>query len=343
MSTPVVTVIVPGRDVAAYAPQALASLRAQTFAAWRAILVDDGSADATTRIFSDAAASDERFTLIRHDVPRGLGAARNAALRQVDTPLVAFLDADDELTPTALDRLVETITASGSDLVVGAYVRLRPLSGDSATRGDGSPTDDGSASGEAGDGAVYVTGEVQPWVAASTSPERRGTTLAGHPDVSGNIVAWSKLSRIEFWRRHDLRFPEGKMYEDQIVAQRMYTLARAIDVIPDVVVHWRERADGTSITQHKDALPVLADYLEALRGGIAVLDAASQRDAARARVRLILDMDVPPLVRIAQDHPDDAYRRALGQFIRELSGRAEAESIGLQAASAGLLAAARLW
>lgn len=331
MSTPVVTVIVPGRDVAEYAPQALASLRAQTFPSWRAILVDDGSIDATTGIFRDAAAADDRFTVIRHELPRGLGAARNAALDQVDTPLIAFLDADDELTPSALERLVGTLTASGSDLVVGAYVRLRPLS-----RGDGPRT-------EEGDGAVYVAGDVQPWVAASTSPERRGTTLAAHPDLSGNIVAWSKVSRIEFWRRHGLRFPEGRMYEDQIVAQRMYTLARAIDVIPDVVVHWRERADGTSITQHRDALPVLVDYLEALRGGIAVLDAASQRDAARARVRLILDMDVPPLVQIAQDHADDAYRRAVGAFVRELSGRATAEGIDLQSASAGLLTAARLW
>lgn len=133
------------------------------------------------------------------------------------------------------------------------------------------------------------------------------------------------------------------MYEDQIVAQRMYTLARAIDVIPDVVVHWRERADGTSITQHKDAVPVLHDYLEGLRGGLAVLDAASHRAAARARVRLILDMDVPPLVRIAQSHPDDAYRRALGAFIRDLSARAEREGISLDPDAAPLLDAARLW
>jgi glycosyltransferase involved in cell wall biosynthesis len=317
---PVVTVIVPGRDVAPYAVQALDSLKAQTLAAWRAILVDDGSTDATTAIFRAAAADDARFSVIRNDAPQGLGAARNAALDLVDTPFVAFLDADDELTPTALERLVGTITETGSDLVVGAYVRLRP-------------SDDGG----------YVPGVVQPWVAASTAPARRGTTLAEHPEVSGNIVAWSKVSRIEFWRRHGIRFPEGKMYEDQLVAQRMYTLARAIDVIPDVVILWRERAEGTSITQHKDALPVLVDYLEALRGGIAVLDAASQREAARSRVRLILDMDVPPLVAIAQGHPDDAYRRVLGELVRELVARAETERIPLDAASAALREAARLW
>ena len=317
---PAVTVIVPGRDVAPYAEAALESLRLQTLHEWRAILVDDGSTDATTEIFHDAAEADPRFRVIRNERPTGLGAARNAALRRVDTPFVGFLDADDEMAPDALARMTSTLRATGSDVVIGAYVRLRP---------------DGFGG--------YVRGEVQPWVAAATVPERRGTSLAEHPELSGNIVAWSKVSRIEFWRRHDLRFPEGRLYEDQIVAQRMYTLARSVDVIPDVVVHWRERADGSSITQHKDSVSVLTDYLDALRGGLAVLDAADQTAAARARIRLILDMDIPPLVRIAQQHADPTYRRAVGALVRDLSARAEAEGISLDPGSAGLRDAALLW
>ncbi|WP_336632108.1 MULTISPECIES: glycosyltransferase family 2 protein [unclassified Microbacterium] len=317
---PLVTVIVPGRDVGEFAADAVASLRAQSFVRWRAILVDDASLDETGDVFAAAAAADPRFRLIRHDAPRGLGAARNAALDEVDTPFVAFLDADDVMTPRALELLVGALTTSGSDIAVGAYVRLRP-------------------DGRGG----YAPGTVQPWVRAATAPARTGTTLGSHPDVSGNIVAWSKLSRVELWRRHALRFPEGKLYEDQIVTQLLYTHARAIDTIPDVVVHWRERADGSSITQRKDALAVLSDYLEALRGGIAVLDAAGLRDAARARVRLILDMDTPPLVRIAQTHPDPAYRRLLGAFVRELTARADLDGIVLDDAAADLRAAAGLW
>lgn len=328
MSTPVadplVTVIVPGRDVAPYAVEALDSLRAQTTDAWCAILIDDGSRDATSAIFADAAARDPRFTLIRHGAPRGLGAARNAGLDRVRTPFVAFLDADDVMTPTALARLIGTLTASGSDIAVGAYVRLRP----------------DLANPESGG---YTPGVVQPWVRAATDPARSGTTLAEHPDVSGNIVAWSKVSRIELWRRHALRFTEGALYEDQIVSQLLYAHARALDVIPDVVVHWRERADGSSITQHKDALAVLADYLEGMRGGIAVLDAAGHGSAARARVRLILDMDTPPLVRIAQTHPDAAYRRAVGEFVRELTARADFDGIVLDPDTADLRDAAVLW
>ncbi|WP_246159730.1 glycosyltransferase family 2 protein [Microbacterium rhizomatis] len=319
MSTrPAVTVIVPGFDVGDYAAEALDSLRAQTMPDWTAILIDDASDDATGDIFEEAAADDARFRVVHHDRRRGLGAARNTGLDLVETPFVGFLDADDRMTPRALERLVGTVAASGSDLAAGAYVRLRPEPG-----------------------GAYSPGVVQPWVAAATDPARTGTTIDLHPEASGNIVAWSKVSRIDLWRRSALRFPVGRLYEDQIVAQRLYSHARAFDVIPDVVVEWRERADGSSITQRKDALPVLHDYLEAMAGGIAVLDAAGHSAAASARVRLILAMDVPPLVQIARTHSDDGYRRALGAFLRDLTARRDTgRSAGPVAPE---VAAALLW
>ncbi|NYE19880.1 glycosyltransferase [Microbacterium immunditiarum] len=311
---PVVTIVVPGFDVAEYAVEALDSLRRQTLREWIAILVDDASTDATPDLFAEAAASDPRYRVVRHETRRGLGAARNAGLDLVETPFVGFLDADDVLTERALERLVGTVSASGSDFACGAYVRLRP------------------------DGAgAYVPGDVQRWVREATSPARTATTIDQHPAASGNIVAWSKVSRTDFWRRAGLRFPEGVAYEDQLIAQRMYSLARAFDTIPDVVVRWRERADGTSITQRKNELPVLVDYLTAMREGIAVLDEGGHTAAAAARVRLILELDVPPLVRLAQVHPDDEYRRVLGDFVRGLVARAP------EATTSTEIDAAALW
>ncbi|WP_431795456.1 glycosyltransferase family 2 protein [Microbacterium enclense] len=296
MSSPAVTVIVPGRDVAAFAAEALGSLRAQTLDTWRAILVDDGSVDDTRRLFADAASADPRFLFLAHDEPRGLGAARNSGLDLVDTPYTAFLDADDRLRPQALERLTSVLDSSGSDFVVGAYVRLRPDA----------------------DGPGYTPSAVQPWVTAATDPARTGTTLAEHPAASGNIVAWSKASRTDFWHAHGLRFPEGRYYEDQVVAQRMYTLARRFDVVPDVVVEWRERRDHSSITQRLSEIEVLRDYLEALGEGIALLRAAGATAAVAERGRLIRALDLPPLLRIAETHPDPAYGIALEAFLETL-------------------------
>jgi len=315
-----VTVIVPGYDVAPYATEALESLRAQTLRNWTAVLIDDASTDGTAAVFEEAAAADPRFRVVRHERRSGLGAARNTGLDLVDTPLIAFLDADDVLTPTALERLVGVLDETGSDFALGAYVRLRPDA----------------------DGG-YTLGDVQPWVAAATAPERRATTIDEHPDASGNIVAWSKVSRTEFWHRAALRFPEGRLYEDQIIAQQMYARARRFDTIPDVVAHWRIRADGSSITQREAQLDVLRDCLEAMDAGLHVLESAGHPHAAQARIGQMLRMDIPRLADIARLHPDSAYRRALGTFAREIWDRAGAARSTVDETSATAVAAARLW
>ena len=296
MSTTGVTVIVPGFDVAQYAEEALDSLRAQSHPHWTAVLVDDASRDDTARIFADAEADDPRFRFVRHDEQRGLGAARNTGLSLVQTPYTAFLDADDVMRPDALSRLADTLDRTGSSFVVGAYVRLRPDA----------------------DGRGYTAGDVQPWVAAATDPARSATSLAQHPAASGNIVAWSKMSRTDFWGEQGLRFPEGRYYEDQVLAQRMYTAATAFDVIPDVIVEWRQRRDGGSITQRLGEVEVLRDYLEALGEGIAVLRAAGADAAVRERGALIRTLDLPPLLAIAETHPDAAYGIALEAFVGSL-------------------------
>ncbi|MDR6201149.1 glycosyltransferase involved in cell wall biosynthesis [Microbacterium sp. SORGH_AS428] len=317
---PLVTVVVPGYQVEPWAQAALDSLRAQTLSDWTAVLVDDASSDRTGDLFEAAAAADPRFRVVRLARRVGLGAARNTALDLVDSPYLAFLDADDVMLPTTLERFVATLDGSGSDFAVGAYVRLRP---------------DGSGG--------YAAGDVQPWVSRATVPARTGTTLEEHPEVTANVVAWSKLSRTEFWQRTGLRFPEGRLYEDQVVAQQMYARARRFDVLSDVVVHWRERADGSSITQHEERLDVLRDCLDAMSEGMRVLDGTGHTAAARARAGQLLRMDIPRLARVAAAHPDDEYRRLVGAFARAVAERQDAAAIAVPGDAQPLISAALLW
>jgi len=85
-----------------------------------------------------------------------------------------------------------------------------------------------------------------------------------------------------------------------------------------VIVEWRQRRDGGSITQRLGELDVLRDYLEALGEGIAVLRAAGADAAVVERGALIRTLDLPPLIRIAETHPDPAYRIALEAFVETL-------------------------
>lgn len=291
LSSPIVTVVVPGRDVEAYAGEAIASLQAQTLTSWHAILIDDGSVDGTGTLFHEAAMSDDRFTLVRHPESRGLGAARNAALDLVTTKYVAFLDADDVMQPDALERTVASLERTGSDLAVGQYVRLRF------------------------DGGAWLTGDVQPWVAASTTPARVRANLSNHPTLVGNIVAWSKVSRLDLWHRTGVRFPEGVLYEDQVATQQLYVAARGIDLLETVLVQWRIRAEGASITQREADTSVFTDCVTQMRAGLAVLQEANA-EATAARTTQILRMDLP---RLAQAAATPQQRALLSDFARSLN------------------------
>lgn len=61
-------------------------------------------------------------TLVEVDVlGQGAAATRNSALARVRTPLVAFLDDDDELYPHHLERCVWYASARGADVVYPGY------------------------------------------------------------------------------------------------------------------------------------------------------------------------------------------------------------------------------
>jgi glycosyltransferase involved in cell wall biosynthesis len=79
------------------------------------IVVDDGSADGTSRI----AGSLEGVRLVRHPKNRGYGAALKTGFRSAAGELIAFLDADGTYPPEYLPRLCQA-AMNGSDLVIGS-------------------------------------------------------------------------------------------------------------------------------------------------------------------------------------------------------------------------------
>jgi len=102
---PLVSVIIPARNAAETIEAALRSLAAQKGVSWEAIVVDDGSTDATPEIVQRWLQRDGRLRLVRRS-PQGVSASRNAGLAVARGEWVCFLDADDWLAPGALARLL---------------------------------------------------------------------------------------------------------------------------------------------------------------------------------------------------------------------------------------------
>jgi glycosyltransferase involved in cell wall biosynthesis len=111
-----VSIMMPCFDAESTLPMALASLRAQSYENWEAVVVDDGSTDGTSELlrrFGDARLRVERF-----ESNRGRGAARQRCLEMARGEFLAFLDADDWLFPDKLATQVSLMHAHPEIAVV---------------------------------------------------------------------------------------------------------------------------------------------------------------------------------------------------------------------------------
>jgi len=76
--------------------RALDSLLLQVETDWEAVIVDDGSTDATGMIVQKYASEDARISIVTHTDNRGVAAARNTGVAHAKGLFVTFLDSDDE-------------------------------------------------------------------------------------------------------------------------------------------------------------------------------------------------------------------------------------------------------
>jgi glycosyltransferase involved in cell wall biosynthesis len=109
---PLVSVIIPALNAAKYIRQALDSVLSQTYKRIEAIVVDDGSSDATSTIIEEFVKRDSRVQLVWQS-NAGVGAARNTAIGKARGKYIAPLDADDFWFPEKLEKQVACMEQYG--------------------------------------------------------------------------------------------------------------------------------------------------------------------------------------------------------------------------------------
>lgn len=105
-----VSVIVPAYNAEQTLDETLASLKAQTFPNWEAIIVNDGSTDNTATVAANWVQQDARFRLI-NQANCGESAARNTGIRESRYEWLVFLDSDDWLAPKYLELMTHKVAA----------------------------------------------------------------------------------------------------------------------------------------------------------------------------------------------------------------------------------------
>ena len=96
------SVVIPVHNGEAHLGDAVKCLQDQDFADWEAVVVDDGSTDATPQIADGLAQKDTRVRVV-HQPNGGVSVARNRGLDEARGDWIVWLDADDAYVPGCME------------------------------------------------------------------------------------------------------------------------------------------------------------------------------------------------------------------------------------------------
>lgn len=202
MHRPAVSVVIPVYNVEAYLARCVDSVLAQSLQDLQIILVDDGSPDGCPQICDEYAGRDARIRVI-HKKNGGLASARNAGMDAAEGKWLFFLDSDDWLEPDGL----ETLMAVGEEQQVD-FVRYRAIRSGWPGMAEHAPCmvepvrelRHGYYSRE------QIRAEVYPRL-----------LITPQLTMGAVVGAWGSLYRLDFLRRHDLRFYEEVRFSEDLV------------------------------------------------------------------------------------------------------------------------------
>lgn len=205
-----ISVIVPIYKVEPYLRRCVDSILAQTFTDFELILVDDGSPDNCGAICDEYAQKDSRVHVI-HQENGGLSAARNAGidycLSQKNSQYLSFIDSDDCVSPLYLEKLYLALVENHADVSIcgDTSFSLNQTPVYTATNFSGNRVLDGKQACQ----LIY-------------------SYKSKHASY---VSAWCKLYKTELFQ--NIRFPKGKLHEDQFTTYRVLYVAHRIVEIGD--------------------------------------------------------------------------------------------------------------
>ncbi|XCB29843.1 glycosyltransferase [Arcanobacterium hippocoleae] len=239
---PLVSVIIPMYNCAAYLPKLFASLRSQTYPNLEIICVDDGSTDASSAIATQFIYDDYRIRIFRK-YNSGAGETRNAGIVVAKGDYICFVDADDFIAPNAIELLVDTAENHGVDVVLFDL--------DNYSKESNSFTVNESINRE------YV-------------PVRQVFKAVDVPNIYKHVIGFTvnKFYRADFLRENNLLFPKIAAHEDMPFTYLALSLADGIYYLDETLYHYRrENQDSVSNTLETDyqymfqALEITCDWL----------------------------------------------------------------------------------
>lgn len=230
-----ISVVVPIYNVEDYLEECLLSIVSQTYTNLEIICVNDCTMDNSVNTVRKFMAVDPRVRLVSHPENRGLGGARNTGIREAKGEYIMFIDSDDAIAPTMIEKMERAIREYDTEAVICGISLFS----------DGQET-------------KYSSGFHKINQVGS-----RMIPLASHKERLTDIwpSAWNKLYRTSLVRQYGCQFPERLLYEDHFFFYSYFAHVSSVYFIDEPLYRYRASRQGsitsTATGREKEIFTVL--------------------------------------------------------------------------------------
>ena len=211
MINPVVSIVVPIFNVGKYIQKCVHSLMSQTYDSIEFIFIDDASQDDSASklldVLNQYPKRQHAVKIIKHEVNKGLPAARNTGLASCNGDYIFHCDSDDWMEENMIEDMLEVALSSNADIIYSDFY----LTFSQSDR--------------------YMR---QP--ALSNSLECIRSMLQG--GMKYNV--WNKLIKKTLYNKHNISFPAGKGMGEDMTIVKLFVHAEKVVYMPKAYYHYMQ-------------------------------------------------------------------------------------------------------
>lgn len=232
---PLVSIVVPTYNVELYIHQCLNSLLGQTYKNIEIICVDDCSTDSTIQIIENFMETDSRIRLYHRNINSGPSICRNIGIDKANGNFIMFCDGDDYILDNTVYACLLLLKKYNTDAVYFNIEQFYPDNTHNLSFYDARLSD--------------------PVQILSTDKD---------PVIFNFTNAVCGFFNLQTIRENNLKFPEGKLYEDWIFMTSLHMLSLKI-LWYNVPFYWYRRERKNSITSNitEKCLDMITAYTNA--------------------------------------------------------------------------------
>lgn len=200
-----ISVIIPVYNVKDYLKECVDSVVSQSYKNLEIILIDDGSTDGSEKICDDYKKLDDRIVVV-HKQNGGLASARNKGIEVATGSYLFFIDSDDFIELNTISELYKHSNCGTKDLVMCNYYRYEEHN--------------------------KIEIDIVPFYNCN-NPKCIVTAMP---------TATCKLIKKSLFVKNNLKFLEGKYYEDNAIMPYVLSLVNDYSYVQKPFYYYRQRS-----------------------------------------------------------------------------------------------------